>query len=533
MKQCAVAIFVLLWLAPTMGFAQSKADAGQHDVPWTTNASTYANTALEPVAATLQFVYCRGMDVDWRKLATTEVFEATLPPGHDVTHHQALSRYAVDFGASVVAADAGADDRPLCIASDTRAEADKSRRDYRNAFLFARIKTIDMAWTPGQTPLVVPAAAALATPVAATVATMGVVVEDGASGDWHRISDSQRIEDFDDYLVAYPQGRHAAIARLEAKRLRQEVVPPRVAANEPVIAMETKNDAAKHLPQEVALPPVIPSEPVVAMAIKNAGAQRQPQEAASPRVTLSEPVVAMAIKNDAAKHLSQEVAPLRVTPSEPGVALSAKDDAAALAQPGDAALAKRIATEPFFQVPVGSGAIATRSGMHIVNETVPVASRITARRVAGGNLCQLDYNSDAGAGATFKTKAAGVTWAGLIPLQLASQINSPYALISGTNRTLTIDTAEGQPFPLVEGHTFAYSYTQSNVDDAIGTTTMTLAQDCKVGATGPASATIPGMAGAQTEVHCRMRFGNAAIPPQDSVMHWYSAVGCFVQDPAR
>ena len=505
MKQCAVAIFVLLWLAPTMGFAQSKADAGQHDVPWTTNASTYANTALEPVAATLQFVYCRGMDVDWRKLATTEVFEATLPPGHDVTHHQALSRYAVDFGASVVAADAGADDRPLCIASDTRAEADKSRRDYRNAFLFARIKTIDMAWTPGQTPLVVPAAAALATPVAATVATMGVVVEDGEPGDWHRISDSQRIEDFDDYLVAYPQGRHAAIARLEAKRLRQEVVPPRVAANEPVIAMETKNDAAKHLPQEVALPPVIPSEPVVAMAIKN----------------------------DAAKHLPQEVAPLRVTPSEPGVALSAKDDAAALAQPGDAALAKRIATEPFFQVPVGSGAIATRTGMHIVNETVPVASRITARRVAGGNLCQLDYNSDAGAGATFKTKAAGVTWAGLIPLQLASQINSPYALISGTNRTLTIDTAEGQPFPLVEGHTFAYSYTQSNVDDAIGTTTMTLAQDCKVGATGPASATIPGMAGAQTEVHCRMRFGNAAIPPQDSVMHWYSAVGCFVQDPAR
>ncbi len=630
MKQCAVAIFVLLWLAPTMVFAQANADAGEHDVPWTPNA------------ATLQFVYCRSMDVDWRKLATTEVFEATLPPAHDVTQHQALSRYAVDFGASVVAADAGADDRPLCIASDTRVDAAESRRDYRNAFAFARIKTIDMAWMPGQTPLVVPATAAVATPVATAVATMGGVVEDAEPGFWRRISDSKRIEDFDDYLVAYPQGRHAAIAHLEAKRLRQELLPPRVVANGPVIAMAMKDAAAKHLPQEVAPPRVTPSDPVIAMATKDAAkrvpqeiapprvtpsdpvvamatndaaAQRllrevaspraapsepviamatkdaakdMPQEIAPPRVTPSEPIVAMATKNDVAKHmpqevaspraapsepviamatkdvakhlpkeiapprvtpsgpvvamavrnaaakpLPQEVAPLRVTPGEPGVTLPAKDEAAALAQPGDAALAKRIATEPFFQVPVGSGAIAMRSGSHIVNETVSVASRITARRVAGGNLCQLDYNSDAGASATFKTKAAGVTWAGLIPLQLASQINSPYALISGTNRTLTIDTAEGQPFPLVEGHTFAYSYTQSNVDDAIGTTTMTLAQDCKVGATGPASATIPGMAGAQTEVHCRMRFGNPAIPPQDSVMHWYSAVGCFVQDPAR
>jgi len=41
------------------------------------------------------------------------------------------------------------------------------------------------------------------------------------------------------------------------------------------------------------------------------------------------------------------------------------------------------------------------------------------------------------------------------------------------------------------------------------------------------------MAGKQTEVHCHLSFVSVPAPPQDQVFVWYTAAGCFMQDPTR
>jgi len=416
-----------------------------HDVQWTPSAATYARTAPAPSVAADKYVYCRTTDADARKMVTSGIFVATLPPADDGERYATLSRYAQAFAQSA-AASHGVAPGALCIASDTQAEADKSRTDYRGSFPFSGIKKIEMAWTPGAALASPPTVGATPPAAAATTAAGAGAADDVEAEFWRRISNSGQAADFEDYLAAFPQGRHAPIARLEARRLR---------------GGGATNTAARG-------------------AAPTAGTVAQ----------------------------------------------------AAPAQPIDEALARRIAGERFFQIPAGTGASAERSGSRTIG-TVPVVTTTRMQRVPGGNLCQLRNESKAGKDYAVSTGFEGLTWAGMLPLNSTMQSRSAYGTNDFAIRTTSIDAVHGQPFPLVEGNTFGYTFTQVTIDKAGTRTDTTMSEQCVVGATGPASATIAGMAGEQTGLHCRLTFKDPALKPQEQVKHWYSAVGCFVQDPGR
>jgi hypothetical protein len=118
-----------------------------HDVQWTPSAATYARTAPAPAVAANQYVYCRLTDTDARKMVTSGIFVATLPPADNGEHFAMLGRYAQAFARSA-AASHGVAPEAICIASDSQAEADKSRTDYRNSFPFSGIKKAELAWVP-------------------------------------------------------------------------------------------------------------------------------------------------------------------------------------------------------------------------------------------------------------------------------------------------------------------------------------------------------------------------------------------------
>lgn len=193
-----------------------------HDVNWTSSAQV----ATMPVGPAPQFIYCRGVDTNSRKLVTTMVFTQILPPANDAARYSVLDRFASEFKASINAQGIS-DQSPLCIASDTQAEAEKSRNDFRKAFAFSGVKKIDLYWSPGPAPVIAPiepkpAVSAKTVPKNVQKAEAKPVAEDDVEADfWKRIANSTHAEDFDDYLAAFPNGRHAPIARLEAKRLRR------------------------------------------------------------------------------------------------------------------------------------------------------------------------------------------------------------------------------------------------------------------------------------------------------------------------
>jgi len=194
-----------------------------HDVNWTPSAAMYAATGPKPAMATDQFVYCRNVDVDSRKMVESYVFVASLPPNTQAGYFSELSRYGKEFDAQVVGQ--GVASGAMCLASDTRAEADKSREDFRKSFPFSGIKKIDVAFAPGPMPAAAIAPSRSAATTKAIATTSNAALANGADDEveadfWRRIASSKNAQDFDDYLATYPQGRHAPIARLESRRLR-------------------------------------------------------------------------------------------------------------------------------------------------------------------------------------------------------------------------------------------------------------------------------------------------------------------------
>ena len=431
-----------------------------HDVQWTPSVATYADTAAVSLAAAPKFVYCRTVDTHKRILATSGIFVQTLPPLGDRVHLQELGRYAEEFGARAAATQGMSARDALCLASDTHAEANKNRNDFRKAFPFSGIHKVDLVWTPGPalTMKTVPVVAAPATLAAASVTGPVDEVEEDF---WGRIAASKTAEDFADYLAAYPQGRHAPVARLEAKRLGRGVTTVVQAKAVPVAA-------------RLAAPATL------------AAASARSAPAADPV-----PLV-------------------------------------------NAGVASQIASAAFFQLPAaGGGESARRAGTRIVNKTVPVMMDTTVQRVPGSNQCRLEMTTVAGADGAFKTTASGQSWAGFVPLSMRSRMSSQYANVDGVFSMIAIDKLVGQPFPLVAGNVFGFRASFENVDNSTGT--MRFGQDwsCRVGATGPASASIPGMAGEQTELQCHQEYVGLTMPAQDPVIVWYAATGCFLQDPTR
>jgi hypothetical protein len=184
-----------------------------HDVQWTPNAAAYARTSPPPAVATQQSVYCRMTDTDTRTMVTTRVFRATFARGDAASHFVTLEGWAKAFGRDAAAAYRVAPDA-LCIASDTDAEAEKSLADYQHAFRFSGIKRIEMAWMPPPDP------SPLVTRPSPGVSGDAAGATDAIEAElWRRVSTSTQAEDYKDYLAAYPQGTHAPIARLEARRL--------------------------------------------------------------------------------------------------------------------------------------------------------------------------------------------------------------------------------------------------------------------------------------------------------------------------
>lgn len=431
-----------------------------HDVNWTPSAAAYANVPPPPVAAA-NFVYCRFADTDKRVLVTSDIFVQTMPPRNDGAHFQELSRYGSEFGARAAAAEGVDSQGALCIASDTQAEAEKSRNDYKKAFPFSGIKKVDLPFAPGPAPAPKAAAPAGAATIAARAATQPVAVRSSGPTDdveedfWGRVSASKHVRDFEDYLSAYPQGRHAPVARLEIRRL------------------------------------------------------------------------------------GGPIEPARIVPANPGV-IAGPASMASVAAPGPAYpinedIAKLIAGSWFFQqVPAGQGVAVSRSGSRIVNNTVPVTTDAKMQRLVGSDQCRLEHTTLAGGGAMLKTTTTGLTWAGFLPLSLRSSLASQHTVAANNVIKLVgIDKIAGQPFPLVAGKAFSIVATFENIDDSANTTRYGQQWNCRVGATMPASMTIPGMAGEQTEVTCRMNYVALKLPPQNAVMTWYSAAGCFIQDPTR
>lgn len=434
-----------------------------HDVNWTPSAAAYASAPPPPVAAA-NFVYCRFVDTDKRILVASNIFVQTMPPRNDGAHFQELSRYGSEFGARAAAAEGVNPQGALCIASDTQAEADKSRDDYRKAFPFSGIRKVDLPFAPGPAPAAKAAAPAAAAAIAARAATQPVAARSSGPTDdveedfWGRVSASKHVRDFEDYLAAYPQGRHAPVARLEIRRLGGSTAP--------------------------------------------AG-----------------------------------TAPAAIAPAHSGSGATAAPAPAAPAYPISEDLRKLIAGTWFFRgVPAGLGASVARSGtrnVRIANTTVPVTMDSTMQRDAGSDRCRIEQTTLAGQGGTFKTATTGETWAGFLPLSLRSKVTSQYATFDTVLRLVAIDKLVGQPFPLVAGNGFSLSATFENLDSAGKSTFHGQAWSCRVGASAPAATTIPGMAGEQTEVTCRVNHAARELPPQDSVMTWYSAAGCFIQDPTR
>lgn len=399
-----------------------------HDVEWTPSAATYAGTQPVQSASPMQYVYCRLTDVDTRTQVTSNVAAVAFPRADNMAHFAALEHWAKSFGAQA-AASYQVDPSAQCIASDTAAEAEKSLTDYRHLFRFTGIKRVELPWVPDAVEPAAPLERA-EQPSATT-----------ASGDdveaelWRRIATSKLAADYEDYLAAFPQGRHAPIARVEARRLGG-----------------------------------------------HAGGGATPAPAPS------------------------DIAP----PA--------------------GSMMSRVATEPFFQLPAATtGVSVERSGTRTIGTTA-VATTLRVQRAAGSNVCRTANVSKAGAVAT---RYEGVTWAGLLPLDGTISSQSPYGSNDYTVRVTSIDSLEGQPFPLVEGHAFGYTFTQLTTDAGTTHTANTTSYRCVVGRLGPASALVPGLAGDETEVQCTVTFKDLALPPKQQVLHWYSAAGCFVQDPGR
>src|SRR3970040_639131 len=129
----------------------------------------------------------------------------------------------------------------------------------------------------------------------------------------------------------------------------------------------------------------------------------------------------------------------------------------------------------------------------------------TMQRESGSDRCRIEQTTLAGQGGTFKTATTGQTWAGFLPLSLRSNVTSQYATFDSVIRLVAIDKLVGQPFPWVPGSGCSLSATFENIDNAGKASYHGQAWSCRVGASVPATTTIPGMAGGQTDRECAAR----------------------------
>lgn len=191
----------------------------------------------------------------------------------------------------------------------------------------------------------------------------------------------------------------------------------------------------------------------------------------------------------------------------------------------------RLSSETFFQVPTdGDGAGVQRSGQRNVPGAGTAQVDVKAQRIAGSSQCRVEENLRFEGKSGITIHSYGLAWAGLIPLSLKGRISHAAGTTDTTAKTLQLEGLSGQPFPLVAGNVFGFVWSFENLaGNAGGRYVQTWS--CKVGASGPAAAIIPGMAGEQTEVRCDTRVNDMA--PQTPVFHWLPAAGCFLRDPGR
>jgi hypothetical protein len=180
-----------------------------------------------------RFGYCFAVDVPSRTLWTTPVYEFDIPHGHlfeQTEQDKAQFRARIAQGAPLAA-----DTDAVCTYKATRAEAETDIENTRKAFRFSRVDWKQVAWNPTSArPAAAPASMLPASPPT-QVDTPAQKARPPETGNietdfWNRIADSQVPEDFDDYLKAFPKGRHAPLARLEARRLRRGTSSPAATA---------------------------------------------------------------------------------------------------------------------------------------------------------------------------------------------------------------------------------------------------------------------------------------------------------------
>ncbi|WP_140652680.1 four-carbon acid sugar kinase family protein [Rhodanobacter glycinis] len=181
-----------------------------------------------------RFGVCWVTSVPLREHWVSPMFEHEMRYGELFAETERVSR---EFRDVVRASAPGltADEQALCTFKTTAAEGEAEHKRMRKLFRFSGVDIHDVPWAPSAAPALVPvpavapvavAAVASAPAVAVAVARVQPAAMQQDTGDiegdyWSRIVDSKVADDFDDYLKAFPKGRHAPLARLEAKRLRR------------------------------------------------------------------------------------------------------------------------------------------------------------------------------------------------------------------------------------------------------------------------------------------------------------------------
>lgn len=182
-----------------------------------------------------RFGYCFAIDVPSRALWTTPVFELDIPYGHlleqmDQDKGQFRARIAQD-------ARLAADTDAVCTYKTSRIDAETEVERTRKSFRFSRVDWRQVPWSPTPVRPAIASGTAPSAPMSspAPVQASPPRARPADTGDietdfWNRIADSRVPEDFDDYLKAFPKGRHAPLAQLEAKRLRRDGGSPATVA---------------------------------------------------------------------------------------------------------------------------------------------------------------------------------------------------------------------------------------------------------------------------------------------------------------
>lgn len=199
-----------------------------------TCAALAASLLCAPLACMAQatvperYGYCFAVDVPLRALWTTPVYELDIPYGRllEQTEQDKVQFRALIAQRARLAADTDA----ICTYNASRAQAEQQVENTRKSFRFSRVDWTQVPWTPSPVQAAtVSSPSPPAVPIAPAPRVRSANTGDVESDFWNRIADSRVAEDYDDYLQAFPNGPHAPIARLEAKRLRRGDVAPAAA----------------------------------------------------------------------------------------------------------------------------------------------------------------------------------------------------------------------------------------------------------------------------------------------------------------